>query len=236
MVIGVEVFAVMEKRLGEFNLEIVSDDLGFQDSRRFQLPKALYGRDRMRSQNKPVDPVISEICKRNSIVAYLNSKGIELRKQGKRQVCKCPIPGHIDDTPSFCVWTTPDGTELWHCFGRCNKTGNIISLMRLMEKEPKGVIRRLADKSGVSLKGFDEKAVRIDPLPSEIAEFLCQDDQLAIEMATWTIAFMRARGTVDAIEKESRLYEKIDRLSEVGDEDGLQKVCVDLQRTLGKYR
>ena len=186
-----------------------------------------------------IDPVIAEICRRNTITDYLHAKGIDLVKAGKRFKCKCPIPSHTkDDTPSFYVWTAPDGTEMFTCFGRCGTSGNIITLMRLMENEKNGGrgVKMLADKSGMSLKNFKFETRIAEPLPNEIMEFFCEDDKLTIEIAEWAIAFMKVNNTADAVNKVSRLYERIDRMTDIGDEKGLQEVYADLRRTVSEYK
>ncbi|MFH0726424.1 MAG: CHC2 zinc finger domain-containing protein [Pseudomonadota bacterium] len=49
------------------------------------------------------------------LVALVQTKGIELKKNGKGYVGLCPF--HADKTPSLSI--NPD-KNLWQCFGRCN--------------------------------------------------------------------------------------------------------------------
>lgn len=88
---------------------------------------------------KALDPQIAEICRVVRITDYLETKGVNLIKSGKRTRCLCPLPSHKDTDPSFYITTLGDGTQLFKCFG-CHEAGNIITLMSKMEDESKGKI------------------------------------------------------------------------------------------------
>jgi hypothetical protein len=51
-----------------------------------------------------------------------------LERAGDRWKGTCPIPTHDDTHPSFVVY--PDGG--WHCFGKCNRFGDIYTLIGLV--------------------------------------------------------------------------------------------------------
>ncbi len=47
------------------------------------------------------------------------------RKVGNRWVCRCPLPGHDERTPSFTVFLE---TNSWYCFGACQGGGDVVAL------------------------------------------------------------------------------------------------------------
>ena len=64
------------------------------------------------------------------LVALVQSKGIELKKNGKGWFGLCPF--HEDKNPSLSV--TPD-KNLWRCFG-CGAAGDAIRFVELFDKIP----------------------------------------------------------------------------------------------------
>jgi len=66
------------------------------------------------------DVPLAELCRR---------RGIELKGQGENLAGCCPF--HDDREPSFVV--TP-AKNLWHCFGECNKGGDVIAFVMAFEK------------------------------------------------------------------------------------------------------
>jgi hypothetical protein len=181
-----------------------------------------------------MDPAISEICRRVRITDYLLSKGIELSKSGRNMRCKCPLHAG-DNDPSFYVRTMEDGTQLFKCFG-CNEGGTVITLMHLMDKERKGtIIKRLSRESGIKLAAFDE-ATRVEPLPHEIMEIFCQEDDLAAEIGEVGLKFMHFHKTPDAVNKVSRLYEMVDRMADLGDADQIRNAYNKLNDIIEAYQ
>ena len=63
---------------------------------------------------------LAELCRR---------RGIELKGQGENLAACCPF--HDDREPSFVI--TPS-KNLWHCFGECNKGGDVIAFIMAYEK------------------------------------------------------------------------------------------------------
>jgi len=63
---------------------------------------------------------LDDIKQRVSLLRLIESKGYEIKKQGKDYVTRCPF--HEDDTPSLVI--TPD-KNLFHCFG-CQAAGTVI--------------------------------------------------------------------------------------------------------------
>ena len=87
--------------------------------------------------------LIEEIVKKHTITGYLESKNIEpVRKDGSRSFYTCPIPGHDDSTPSFCVFVHKD-IEFFKCWG-CGSKGTVIQLYKELEQTtPIGAIKAL---------------------------------------------------------------------------------------------
>lgn len=51
--------------------------------------------------------------------------GARFWRAGKRLVCRCPLPGHHDNSPSFTVY---EGYRGWYCFG-CRRGGNVFTFV-----------------------------------------------------------------------------------------------------------
>ncbi len=81
---------------------------------------------------------IERIKKDVDLVALIESKGIQLKKNGKGYKGLCPF--HDDSDPSLSVNPT---TNLWNCFG-CNKGGDAIRFIELFDKvDFKEAVRQL---------------------------------------------------------------------------------------------
>jgi DNA primase catalytic core len=92
---------------------------------------------------------IGKIKKRFSILEFIESQGIPLKKNGTGYVCHCPF--HQDSTPSLRI--TPE-KGLWNCFG-CNKGGDVITFYQYL----KGIDNKQAIQELASLES--SKALRI---------------------------------------------------------------------------
>lgn len=186
-----------------------------------------------------VDPQISEICRRAKVSDYLVSKGVEIVRRGRKVSCCCPLPthGHKEKTPSFFISTTPDGTELFKCFG-CGQFGNIITVMRIMEGETKNgpIIGRLARSLSMKLGVYDEATV-IEPLSETVLASMCNEDQLSFRISAYAIGFLEAHGrSDDSINKISEVYKAMDDMIERGDNRALQKTLELLIAVSGSYK
>lgn len=71
---------------------------------------------------------ISRIKSQCDIVTLIQSYGVELKRQGKTWVGRCPW--HDDKTPSLVV--TPE-KGLWHCLGACDVGGSVIDWVMRMD-------------------------------------------------------------------------------------------------------
>ena len=84
--------------------------------------------------------VIANIKAHTDLAALVQSKGIDLIKNGKSYVGICPF--HDDKTPSLTI--NPD-KNLWQCFG-CGAAGDVIRFVELFDKVPfPEAVKRLSD-------------------------------------------------------------------------------------------
>lgn len=128
----------------------------------------------------------------------------------------------------------PDGAELFKCFG-CGASGNIITLMAAMEGEKKGLlVKRLASQAGVILSG--KMDIRVEPLPDEVDTIFCEEQDVTKDIAMYAVEFMQLNPTPDAINKISRVYEMLDKMTRLGDAAGIETYYFMLVKTIKEYR
>jgi DNA primase len=90
---------------------------------------------------------VSQIRERIDIVSFI-SEYIPLKKMGRNFKVNCPF--HNEKTPSFVV--SPE-RQIWHCFGGCNKGGDVYTfLMEYENLEFVEALRILAKRTGVQLR------------------------------------------------------------------------------------
>jgi DNA primase len=90
---------------------------------------------------------VAQIREKVDLVSLI-SEYIPLRKMGRNFKAICPF--HNEKTPSFIV--SPE-RQIWHCFGGCNKGGDIYSfLMEYENLEFVEALRILAKRTGVELR------------------------------------------------------------------------------------
>ena len=107
------------------------------------------------------------------LTALIESRGIQLRKNGKGFVCRCPF--HEDKEPSLSV--NPE-TNLWQCFG-CGSAGDVIRFVELYDKVdfPEAVRRLSGNGFNTSRKAPPAPVTRAVPtvrqrkLLSRVTEF-----------------------------------------------------------------
>jgi hypothetical protein len=58
-----------------------------------------------------------------------------LHLNGRRKVIVCPLPQHVHHhrTPSFSIFTTPNGKQRWKCFGNCSLEGDVVDLIGFIQ-------------------------------------------------------------------------------------------------------
>jgi DNA primase catalytic core len=74
------------------------------------------------------DDEIERLKTEVSLVRLVESSGVELKKQGKDLVGRCPY--HDDREPSLVV---SESKNLWHCLGACNTGGTVIDWTMKMQ-------------------------------------------------------------------------------------------------------
>ena len=90
---------------------------------------------------------VSQIRERVDLVSFI-SEYIPLKKMGRNFKAICPF--HNEKTPSFVV--SPE-RQIWHCFGGCNKGGDVYEfLMEYENLEFVEALRILAKRTGIKLR------------------------------------------------------------------------------------
>ena len=179
---------------------------------------------------------LDEICRRVKISDYLTERGVQLSQSGERWKCPCPLPDHDDSDPSFYVTEGEKGFQFFKCFG-CNRGGTIIRLISLMESVKMGaVIGKLSKATGVNASQQRGRHVE-EPTEDEVMMSFCVEDDQAMLLSSYAKSFLRTQeGSVDAVNKVSRVYEYLDDMVERGDKDALHKATQKLKRILLNYR
>lgn len=75
------------------------------------------------------DDELERLKREVSLADLCRRRGIELKGQGENLTGLCPF--HQETKPSFVI--TPV-KNLWHCFGACNKGGDVIAFIMALEK------------------------------------------------------------------------------------------------------
>ena len=157
----------------------------------------------------PAGPTPAEIKDRISIVDFIRSRGVELKRSGSRFNCLCPFPDHDDrETKSFVVF--PD-TQSWYCFG-CNRGGDVLNFLQEYEglSFPEA-LREVAVYAGlrveawspVEVEAYRRQRARFDVLAAT-AEFYQR--QLTPEVSDY---LRRERGLTDeTVEAEGIGYSR----------------------------
>ena len=99
------------------------------------------------------------IRERHPLLSYIQSRGIEIKKQGVEFVCLCPL--HDEKTPSFHI--NPE-KDVFNCFG-CQKSGSVIDLHAALSNLPIGAA--MNDLLGVDSRDKEKWKPIEKPLPKE---------------------------------------------------------------------
>lgn len=179
---------------------------------------------------------LDEICRRVKISDYLTERGVQLSQSGSRWKCPCPLPDHDDNDPSFYVTEGEKGFQFFRCFG-CNRGGTVLKLISLIEStRMRDVITKLSRATGVDTSGHAGRASN-EPTEDEVMMSFCTEDDQAMLLSSYALSFLRTQGgSVDAVNKVSKVYEYLDDMVERGDKDALHKATQRLKKILLNYR
>ena len=72
-----------------------------------------------------IDPKFIELLKAKNDLVDVVSKYTPLEQKGENYWARCPLPGHSERTPSFCVNSYG---QFFKCFG-CGRGGNVINFI-----------------------------------------------------------------------------------------------------------
>ena len=145
-----------------------------------------------------------QILKNISLVEVMRQNGYEPvrmpRSKDGKVTYHCPLPGHADHDPSFCVdQQARDGADSpgWACYGKCNKRGyGAIALQAallgydheaLTAEQTREVVQRLVDDHDVEIEGAA-------PTPAEERTKPVAPQECDFDLAPWTVQHLRALG------------------------------------------
>lgn len=95
---------------------------------------------------------VKQLKEKTDFLTLLASFGIEVKKNGKGHMAKCPF--HADKNPSLSI--EPD-KKLFHCFG-CGAKGDVIEFVKLYKQTDfKGAIEILKGNTGKPVKQVEKK-------------------------------------------------------------------------------
>lgn len=144
--------------------------------------------------------IINEIRRKVDIVDIIGER-IPLVSRGKNYFCVCPF--HEDTNPSMSVSREK---QIYTCFS-CHATGNVFTFLQHYEHmEFPEVLRMLADRVGVELKGFQYKKQKQDPYEDwykiyDLANKYYQNN-LQTVMGKDAKAYLMKRGLDETVIKE----------------------------------
>ena len=94
---------------------------------------------------------IEELKSKNEIVDVVSAY-CQLERKGGAYWARCPLPGHMEKTPSFCV---NQAGQFFKCFG-CGRGGDVITfIMEVESLSYPEAIKFLADRVGMELPETD---------------------------------------------------------------------------------
>lgn len=110
------------------------------------------------------------------LVAYIESRGIALKKVGRLYKACCPM--HPEKTPSF---TVDPETQQWRCYGACGTGGDVFEFVEQYDKFNTGeALRIVAEYAHIDLGKHEEPHKRL----YELLEMAAQHYTRMLHMAT----------------------------------------------------
>ena len=96
---------------------------------------------------------IEELKSRNEIVDVISAY-CQLERKGGAFWARCPLPGHMEKTPSFCV---NQAGQFYKCFG-CQRGGDVIKfIMEVESLTYYEAIKFLANRANMEVPGYDTR-------------------------------------------------------------------------------
>ena len=104
-----------------------------------------------------------------------------LNTDKKKMVCPLPMHVHQNNTPSFSIFTRPNGDQWFSCFGNCQAEGDVIDLVGYLRipgyspkdfKARKKAIGMLSDRFTVATEPFHKKREETKLTGHEWKEFV----------------------------------------------------------------
>ena len=103
---------------------------------------------------------VSELKSKNNIIDVVGRYCVLKRQGSVNYWACCPLPGHSEKTPSFCV---NEPGQFYHCFG-CGKSGDVIKFIEETESlNFVEAVKFLAERCGMQLPesdGYSEEAAK----------------------------------------------------------------------------
>lgn len=99
-----------------------------------------------------------------------------ITNMGNRKVIVCPLPmhPHHSNSPSFSVYISSKGVQLWKCHGACGLRGDVLDLIGYMQipgfnpKDGEHVRRAMTLLGTTQVINPPRKERKIDPLPNSL--------------------------------------------------------------------
>ncbi len=181
-----------------------------------------------------INEVCKNICLNNSIEDYLNKIGTKIIKKGRTIKCLCPI--HVEKTPSFNIKKDKNGIDKFRCFG-CSSSGNLLNLISKIENRKLwDIIKEYNPNASTILIKYDP-AIKNIPVPEEeTLSLFCEEERICSKISKYGRSHLELmNGSVDAVDKLSILYKRVDQYLEIGNEEGLEKIYDDLIILMNQY-
>lgn len=140
------------------------DEINREINRRKRL-KLERGAPGFPGEQRDLSAELEEIKRRISLIDLIHSEvWREYERRGPHDVwCLCPLPGHVEKTPSFHI---DEERQVFKCFG-CNRGGDLFELARHLYGESlfHRVVSRLRELAGIEAPTPAVNETRRGPAP-----------------------------------------------------------------------
>ncbi len=175
--------------------------------------------------------IINEIRRKVDIVDIIGER-IPLISRGKNYFCVCPF--HEDTNPSMSVSREK---QIYTCFS-CHATGNVFTFLENYEHLSfREVLKMLADKVGIELKGYQSYQKKQEPYQEwyqiyDLASKYYQNNLQSV-LGKEARSYLKNRGIDDAVIKEFEIGLSLDKKNALTELLTKKKYSVTLLNTLG---